>query len=88
MGNEVFLKAISNMASDMAYKKAVLHLYRQGKSIGDIEKECLYPVTKEMIQKVIDEYEHEKDKPEGMYSYIEEIDSFGRKSFRKIQKDY
>lgn len=84
MSETYFQKALSDMATETAYKSAIRHLYNLGKSVEEIEKELLYPVKKEIIEQVIILYKKEKESPALANHYIEEVDSFGRRSFRKI----
>lgn len=77
-----FTDALSNFTTEAAYKESVRRLYDKGLSISEITENCTYPVTEEMVKKVISEYEEKKKMPPT--KYVEDIDEFGRKSFRKV----
>lgn len=77
-----FTDALSNFTTEVAYKESIRRLYDSGKSIEEISSMLLYPVSKETIKKVIDEYEIKKSLPKT--KYVEDIDNFGRKTLRKI----
>lgn len=79
-----FTDALSSFTTEVAYKEAIRKLYKQGLTIPEIIDACMYPVTEEMAKKVIDEYEKKKDEP-GSH-FVEEIDQYGRRSFRKVTK--
>lgn len=84
MSERYFQKALSDMATDAAYKSAIRHLYDLGKDIEAIEKELLYPVKRELIEQVIADYKKEKENPSLAKHYVEEVDPYGRRSFRKL----
>lgn len=56
-----FKEALASFAADAAYVRAVKHLYDNGLTAEEIKKNLLYPVSIEKIEKVIKEYEREKN---------------------------
>jgi len=77
-----FTDALSNFTTEVAYKDSIKRLYDKGLNISKIIENCTYPVTEEMVKNVIDEYEEKKKMPPT--EYVEDIDNFGRKTFRKL----
>lgn len=60
-----FKEALASFAADAAYVRAVKHLHDNGLTPKEIQKNLLYPVSIEKIEKVIQKYETEKqDKTE------------------------
>ncbi len=56
-----FREALASFAADAAYVRAVKHLHDNGLMPKEIQKNLLYPVSIEKIQKVIGQYEEEKN---------------------------
>lgn len=56
-----FREALASFAADAAYVMAVKHLHDNGLTPKEIQKNLLYPVSIEKIQKVIGQYEAEKN---------------------------
>lgn len=56
-----FREALAAFAADTAYVRAVKHLYDNGLTPEEIKKNLLYPVSIEKIEKVIQQYEAEKN---------------------------
>lgn len=56
-----FRDALASFAADTAYVRAVKHLYDNGLTPKEIKKNLLYPVSIEKIERVIQEYEAEKN---------------------------
>ena len=79
-----FADALSNFTTEVAYKESIRRLYDKGLSTEEIKEQCLYPVSTEIIEKVISDYKVTKSKPKS--EFIVEYDEFGRKSFRKVDK--
>ncbi len=84
--NKYFQKALSNFTAEFAYAGAVRHLHELGYSAEKIKEKIAYPVSLEKIQKVIEDYEAAKNSQEPEYVFVQETDSFGRRSFRKVKK--
>ncbi len=84
--NRYFQQALSNFTTEYAYAGAVRHLHDLGYPPEKIKEQIGYPVSLEKIQKVIEDYETAQNSPEAGYEYVEDTDSFGRKSFRKVKK--
>lgn len=84
--NKYFQAALSNFTAEFAYAASVRHLHDIGYAPEQIKEHISYPVSLEKIQKVIDEYEAKKNSPEPEYEYIQDTDSLGRKSFRRVKK--
>lgn len=55
-----FREALASFTADMAYVRAVKHLYDNGLTPKEIKKNLLYPVSLEKIERVIQQYEAEK----------------------------
>lgn len=92
--NEYFKQALSSFAMDMASGGAIKHLTNQGYTVQQIANKLDFPTPYEKVQELVwkqmiengcllleepgNGTEHEK------VDYIQEIDSLGRKSFRKV----
>ncbi len=87
MEESYFSQALSNFTSDFAYKKAVWHLHDIGYSIPEIAGRLDYPLSQERIAKLIEEYERMKSGPEAEYTFVQDTDAYGRKSFRRVKRD-
>lgn len=84
--NRYFKEALSNFASEVAFAGAVRHLYDLGYSVEMIREHLNYPASCEQICKVIEEYEEKKKNPGKDYEFVQDIDAYGRKSYRKVEK--
>ena len=84
--NRYYKEALSNFTSEVAFAGAVRHLYDLGYSVEMIRNNLTYPVSCEQIRKVIEEYEEKKKNPRKDYEYVQDIDAYGRKSYRKVEK--
>lgn len=87
MSNSYFQEALSSMAAGVAYTDAVKHLYKQGLSVSEIQKNLTYPVSIETIEKVIVDYQEEMNKPESGYEYVQVVNAYGKKSFIRVRKN-
>ena len=92
--NEYFKQALSSFAMDMASGGAIKHLTNQGYTVRQIVNKLDFPTPYEKVQELVwkqmiengcllleepgNGTEHEK------VDYIQETDSLGRKSFRKV----
>ncbi len=92
--NEYFKQALSSFAMDMASGGAIKHLTNQGYTVQQIANKLDFPTPYEKVQELVwkqmiengcllleepgNGTEHEK------VDYIQETDSLGRKSFRKV----
>lgn len=92
--NEYFKQALSSFAIDMASGGAIKHLTNQGYTVQQIVNKLDFPTPYEKVQELVwkqmiengcllleepgNGTEHEK------VDYIQETDSLGRKSFRKV----
>lgn len=85
--NEYFIKALKNFVSDVAYVQSVRHLYDRGLTVEEIKERCGYPVSIQKIEKVIEDYEKEKNSPQSEYTFVQETNAYGRKSFRMVKKE-
>ena len=81
-----FKEALANFASEAAYAGAVRHLYDLGYSVEQIRQNLLYPVSVQQIESVIDEYRKRQKSPEADYEYVQDVDRYGKKSFRRVKK--
>lgn len=57
-----FREALASFTADMAYVRAVKHLHDNGLTPKEIKKNLLYPVSIEKIERVIQQYEAEKNR--------------------------
>lgn len=81
-----FKQALSSFSADVAYADAIRHLYDKGMDAVQIKQKLSYPVSIDIIEKVIQDYEIKKNtKTEDIF--VEDIDKYGRKSFRLVKKD-
>ncbi len=62
MENSYFHEALSNFAKDFAYGGAIRHLVDKGYTAERIMKEFHYPLSKESIEKMVDDYSRQKEK--------------------------
>lgn len=93
MDNKYFLEALKNFTMDAACGDAIRHLTDRGLSTEEIAAQLTYPAKPEYIDKIrnarLDEIRRlncPKEGDEPVYEFIEEYDSYGRKSFRRITK--
>lgn len=84
--NQYFKEALSNFTSEVAFAGAVRHLYDLGYSVEEIRENLAYPASGEQIRKVIEEYEEQKKDPQKDYEFVQDMDAYGRKSYRKVEK--
>ncbi|MDO5154898.1 MAG: hypothetical protein Q4D51_02940 [Eubacteriales bacterium] len=87
MENRYFQEAVASMAAGFAYVDAVKHLYKQGYSVKEIQKNLTYPVSLEKIEKVIAEYEEKMKKTDSEFEYVQVTNEFGKKSFIRVSKE-
>lgn len=87
MENQYFNKALASMTAGAAYVDAVKHLYKQGYSSSEIQKNLTYPVSIEKIEKVIRDYEKEQTSDEPAYEYVQTTNEYGRTSFIRVPKN-
>ncbi len=80
-----FREALASFTSEAAYAGAVRHLHDLGYSAGQIRERLLYPASVQQIEKVIDDYEAQKNSPEGDYVYVQDVDKYGKRSFRRVK---
>lgn len=57
-----FEDALSNFTKDFAYGGAIRHLVDRGYDTNRIIKEFNYPISRESIEKIVDQYLKEKEK--------------------------
>lgn len=96
MQNKIFSEALKNMTEDAAYKKAVLHLVKEGYTTAEIQKELSFPVPFEKLTGVVFEcllksgiVLLEPPKNESFheeYTYVRRESSLGQKSFCRVTK--
>lgn len=60
--NQFFNEALSNFTTDFAYGGAIRHLVNRGYTVDMIIKEFHYPLKREVIEKIVDDYLKEKEK--------------------------
>lgn len=83
--NQYFQEALRNMTAQSAYGDAVLHLHKKGLLPEQIREQLLYPVSVQSIERVIADYEKSLQS-ENQYDYVQDTDSYGRKSFRRVRR--
>lgn len=81
-----FKEALASFAADAAYVGAVRHLYDSGLTPEEISENLTFPVSMEKIKKAIRDYEDEKRNKSPEYIYVQDVDSYGRRSFRLERK--
>lgn len=57
-----FEEALSNFTKDFAYGGAIRHLVDHGYTVDRIIKEFQYPISRESIEKIVNQYLKEKFK--------------------------
>ncbi len=57
-----FEEALSNFTKDFAYGGAIRHLVDHGYTVDRIIKEFQYPISRESIEKIVNQYLKEKSK--------------------------
>jgi hypothetical protein len=62
LGEGYFEEALSNFTKDFAYGGAIRHLTDHGYSVDQIIKEFNYPISREAIEKIVNQHLAEKDK--------------------------
>lgn len=82
-----FKEALASMTANIAYVGAVRHLYDLGMNPEEIQKNMIYPISIEKIEKVVRKYEEEKASPNDEYQYVQHADRYGKKSFIRVKKD-
>ena len=81
-----FKKALSSFSADVAYADAIRHLYDKGMSAIHIKEHLSYPVSIDIIENVIQDYEAKKNtKTDNIF--VQDVDKYGRKSFRLVKKE-
>ncbi len=85
--NGYFKKALSAFTADTAYVAAIRHLYDTGMDALQIEKHLTFPVSRERIEQVIRDYEEEQKHSDEGYTYVQETNPYGRRSFRRVKKE-
>lgn len=61
MGEGYFEEALSNFTKDFAYGGAIRHLVDHGYTVDQIIKEFHYPISRESIEKIVNQYLVEKN---------------------------
>ncbi len=83
--NQYFREALSNFTSEAAYAGAVRHLHDLGYSVEKIRDNLTFPASVEQIRKVIEECEERRNVQED-FTFVQDVDAYGRKSYRKVKK--
>lgn len=60
-----FEEALSNFTKDFAYGGAIRHLVNHGYTVDRIIKEFHYPISRESIEKMVEQYTQEQEKGKG-----------------------
>lgn len=61
MENSYFHEALSNFTKDFAYGGAIRHLVDKGYTAERIIREFHYPLSRESIEKMVDDYRRQKE---------------------------
>ncbi len=62
MENSYFNEALSNFAKDFAYGGAIRHLVDKGYTAERIIREFHYPISRESVEKIVEDHLRNKDK--------------------------
>ena len=62
MENSYFNEALSNFAKDFAYGGAIRHLVDKGYTADRIIREFHYPISRESVEKIVEDHMKNKDK--------------------------
>lgn len=54
--NNIFNEALHNFSTDFAYGGAIRHLVDRGYTVDKIIKEFHYPIKRETIEKIVNDY--------------------------------
>ena len=65
MEGEYFNEALSSFTKDFAYGGAIRHLVDKGYTVERIMKEFKYPLSKESIERMVNDYNKSKSKNKG-----------------------
>lgn len=94
----VFQSALSNFATDVACGGAIRHLTDIGYTLDQIVDRLDYPAPRAKVQRIMMAYLYESrvlllEEPSAdlfapKEQFVQEQDSYGRRSFRKIEADY
>lgn len=60
MENDIFNECLQNFTRDFAYGGAIRHLVDRGYTVDMIIKEFHYPLKRENIEKIVNDYLKEK----------------------------
>lgn len=88
--NRYFQKALGDFTYDVACGAAIRHLHDIGFTPEEIEKRLDYPVSLEKINNTIRKYEEKKlrdEKQGGKTEFVQEMNEYGRITFRRIKED-
>lgn len=85
--NIYFQKALAQMTAGAAYVDAVRHMYDSGMSAEEIQKNLLYPVSIEKVERAISDYEMEKNNSKAQYKYVEKVNAYGKRSFVRVKAE-
>lgn len=60
--DEIFRNALTNFTRDFAYGGAIRHLVDRGYTVQKIIDEFHYPLSREVIEKIVNDHLNEKNK--------------------------
>ena len=72
-----FEEALSNFTKDFAYGGAIRHLVDHGYTVDRIIKEFHYPISRESIEKIVNQYLAEQKKMRGFSDGIDTASKTG-----------
>jgi hypothetical protein len=86
--SDSFNRALSGMVSEVAYRRAVRHLFDSGLEVDEIVRALTYPAGRDQVEREIEAYIREKDaaEREGDFEYVAVTDRYGRNSYIKRKK--
>lgn len=94
--NQVFRQALSDFAFDVACGGAIRHLAHLGYTAKEIHERLSFPISYERVRQaytryLLDERILLRKKPgeykQPAYTYVQEEGKYGKKSFRRVEKE-
>lgn len=96
-GGQMFGQALSDFTFDVACGGAIRHLAHLGYTAKEIHERLSFPVSYERVRKAYTKYLLEegillRQKPDQLkarqsYTYVQEEGKYGKKSFRRVEKE-
>lgn len=95
-GNQAFGQALSDFTFDVACGGAIRHLAHLGYTAKEIQERLSFPISYERVRQaytkyLLDEGILMRQKPgvqeQKVYTYVQEEGKYGKKSFRRVEKE-